>query len=113
MTANGNQLTLTDRNFESHVLESATPVLGDFWAEWCAPCRRVAPIVKELARKFEGRAIVAKLDVDAHPELAQRFGVRSIPTLLFFRDGSVVDNVVGAASARVLVEKLEKLIASA
>ena len=112
MTANENQLTLTDRNFESHVLESATPVLVDFWAEWCAPCRRVAPIVKELARKFEGRATVAKLDVDTHPELAQRFGVRSIPTLLFFRDGSVVDNVVGAATADVLAEKLEKLIAS-
>ncbi len=108
--AEGHPLTLNDADFERVVLGAYVPVMVDFWAEWCGPCRMVAPVVEQLAREFAGRALVAKLDVDTNPVTASRYGVRSIPTLLFFRNGQVVDRAIGAQPAHVLREKLEALL---
>jgi len=107
--ADAKYITLTDANFASEVLQSDQPVLVDFWATWCGPCRVIAPIVEELAGDFEGRAKVAKLDVDHNPNTAMQFNVRSIPTLLFFKDGQVVDQLIGTAPKKVLAEKLDTL----
>ncbi len=93
----GQALHVGADNWKTEVESSTVPVLVDFWAEWCPPCRLIGPSVEELARRFQGRAKVAKLDVNADPEIAMRFGVSSIPTLLVFRDGQVVDQTVGAA----------------
>jgi len=103
----GRPLALTDEDFERVVLKASVPVLVDFWAAWCGPCRIVAPAVEDLAREFAGQALVAKLDVEANPATAQRYGVRSIPTLIYFRDGREVDRVMGAQSKQVLRQKLE------
>ena len=110
MTQDKKYLTLTAENFKSEVMESSQLVLVDFWAGWCGPCRMVGPIIEELAEEFDGVAKVAKVDVDAEPELAGGLGIQSIPTLLFFRDGKVVDAVVGAQPKQVLAEKLSALI---
>jgi len=93
-----NALRLGKHNWQSEVLSSPVPVLVDFWAEWCPPCKLIGPTVESLAAKFQGQAKVGKLDVDAEPEIAGQFGVQSIPTLLVFRDGKVVDQKVGAGS---------------
>jgi thioredoxin 1 len=105
--------TITDANFEREVIESSTPVLVDFWAAWCGPCRMIAPAIEELADEFQGRVKVAKVDVDANPAIASRFGIRSIPTLLFFQGGQVVDQVVGVLPKRTLAEKLNGLVEAA
>jgi thioredoxin 1 len=103
-------LTATDANFEQAVLGASVPVLVDFWAAWCGPCRMVAPVIEQLGQEFAGRAVVAKLDVDQNPITAQRYGVQSIPTLIFFRNGQEVDRAMGAQPAHVLRQKLETLL---
>ena len=102
-------VTLTDANFTSEVLQSYLPVLVDFWATWCGPCRIIAPIIEELSVELEGRAKIGKVDVDHNPQTAMNFGIRSIPTLLFFKNGQVVDQLVGAVPKKVLLSKLEAL----
>ncbi len=106
-------LTLTEANFESEVLESSKPVLVDFWATWCGPCHAMAPVVEELAADFEGSAKIAKVDVDDQQALAASFGIQAIPALLFFQNGEVVDQAIGAVPKKVLVEKLGALLPAA
>ena len=98
---------LTDANFDEIVLKSDKPVIVDFWAEWCGPCRMVGPIVEEIGNEYEGKAMVGKVDVDNNPGVAAKFGIRNIPTILFFNKGEVVDKQVGAVPKQVLVSKLE------
>jgi thioredoxin len=107
-TSDSATVTLTERNFAEMV--AATPrILVDFWAPWCGPCRAVAPVLEELAKAEAGRIVVAKVNVDEEPSLAQRYGVQAIPTLLFFRDGQVVDTVVGAPPKAELARRLTAL----
>ena len=101
---------ITDANFEELVLKSDKPVLIDFWAAWCGPCRMLHPIVKDLAEEFEGKAVIGKLDVDNHQKYAAQYGVRNIPTVLFFKNGKVVEKQVGVAPKKTYVEKLEALV---
>jgi len=103
-------LQLTDATFESLVLKSDKPVIVDFWAVWCGPCRIVGPIVEEIGEEFADTAVDGKLDVDHNPEVASQFGIRNIPTILFFKNGEVVDKQVGAVPKQVLVSKLESLL---
>jgi thioredoxin 1 len=105
--------TLTDGNFEQSVMKSETPVLVDFWAEWCGPCRRLAPTVEELATDYDGRVVVGKLNVDANPAVAGRFSIRGIPTLLLFKQGQIVEQVVGLADKDSLKKLIEKHVAPA
>ncbi len=101
--------TLNGDNFEQEVLKSEQTVLVDFWAEWCSPCRALGPVVEEIAADFEGRARVAKVDVDQNKSLAAQYAINSIPTLLFFRDGEVVDRIQGVVSKSELAVKLTAL----
>ena len=100
-------ITLNSSNFDSEVLQSSVPVLVDFWAPWCGPCRMMAPALDALSADYEGRAKVAKLDTDEHEELAARYGVQALPTLLVFKQGEVQSRVVGAVSKGILAAKLE------
>jgi thioredoxin 1 len=99
---------LTDSSFETEVLKSTLPVLIDFWAIWCGPCRMVSPIVEELAGEYAGKLKVGKLDVDSNPSTAMQYGIRSIPTLLLFKGGKVVEQIIGAVPKRVIVDKLSR-----
>ncbi|HEU4718236.1 MAG TPA: thioredoxin [Bacteroidia bacterium] len=100
-------LQITDANFEELVLKSDKPVIVDFWAEWCGPCRMVGPIVEEIGNDYQGRAVVGKMDVDANANIPMQFGIRNIPTILFFKGGKLVDKQVGAVPKAALVQKLE------
>ncbi|GIV33220.1 MAG: thioredoxin-2 [Chitinophagales bacterium] len=100
-------LEVTDANFENEVLKSDKLSLLDFWAEWCGPCRAIAPIVDELSKEYEGRAIIGKVNVDENPEVTTRYGIRNIPTLLFIKNGQIVDKQVGAVPKSVLEAKLK------
>lgn len=100
----------TDANFEELAVKSDKPVVVDFWAEWCGPCRMVAPIVEELSNDYEGKAVVGKVNVDNNNEISAKYGIRNIPTILFLKNGEVVDKQVGAVQKSVLADKLEKLL---
>ncbi len=100
-------LELTDSNFQAEALDSDKVVLVDFWAEWCGPCKMIGPVVEQIATEYEGKAVIGKLNVDENPEIGQKFGIRSIPTILFLKDGEIVDRQVGAVSKDVLTGKLE------
>lgn len=96
---------ITDSNFES-LLNSGKPLMIDFWAQWCGPCLAMAPVIEEIAKEYDGQAIVGKLDVDNNPMVSQQFGIRNIPTILFFNNGQLVDKQVGAVPKNMLVKKL-------
>ncbi len=100
--------TFTDDNFEQSVLKAGAPVLVDFWAEWCAPCRRIAPTVDALATELDGRVLVGKLNVDDNPTVPMRYGIRGIPTLLLFKAGQIVESVVGLTDKESLKRMIEK-----
>jgi thioredoxin 1 len=100
-------LEITDANFDEVVLKSDKPVIVDFWAEWCGPCRMVGPVVEQIGEEYQSQVVVGKVDVDNNPETAMKFGIRNIPTILFFKDGKIVDKQVGAVAKPVLVKKLE------
>lgn len=103
-------IELTDSNFSQEVLESDVPVLVDFWAEWCGPCKMVEPVVAELADDYEGKIKVGNVDVDNNQQTAMNFNIRSIPTLLLFKDGDVVEMMIGAQPKNNIVDKIEKHI---
>ena len=100
-------LEFTDSNFQSTVLESDQVAMVDFWAVWCGPCRNVAPIVDELAKEYEGRAVIGKVNVDEQSGISAKYGIRNIPTILFIKNGEVVDKMVGAAPKHILEDKLK------
>lgn len=99
-------IELTDQNFQTEVLHADTAVLVDFWAVWCGPCKMIAPVVEEIAREYDGKLKVGKVDVDNNPEVSMKFGIRSIPTLMVFKGGRVVEQIIGAVPKRNLLEKV-------
>jgi thioredoxin 1 len=109
--AAANILTATALNFPAEVLSSTQPVLVDFWAEWCGPCKMIAPVLDELATEYAGKARIAKVNIDDHQDLAAQFGIRAIPTLLLFKGGQVVEQVVGLKSKRDLKSSLDRALA--
>ena len=102
---------LTQENFAQNVLQSATPVLVDFWAEWCGPCKMIAPILDELAEEYSGKIKIGKVNIDDHQRLAAEYGVRAIPTLLLFKQGQVAEQIVGARGKRDLKASLDRVVA--
>jgi thioredoxin 1 len=106
-----NIVNLTDTNFEAEVLKSPQPVLVDFWAEWCGPCKQLGPIIDELASEYDGRVKVGKVNIDEHQRVASDYGIRAIPTLLVFKNGEVADQIVGLRSKRDLKASLDKFAA--
>ncbi len=102
-----NAIEFTDANFDQEVLKSDVPVLVDFWAVWCGPCKMIAPFVEELAGEYQGKVKVGKVDVDNNPNISVTYGIRSIPTLLIFRDGKIVDQIIGAIPKQAMAQKLD------
>ena len=105
-------LEFTDSNFESTVLKSDKPVLVDFWAEWCGPCRMVGPVVEELSKEYEGKAVIGKLNVDNNPNISMQFGIRNIPTLLVFKNGQVVKTMIGAQSKDSFKKEIDQILST-
>jgi len=105
-----NVIEFNDQNFDSEVLESKTPVLVDFWAVWCGPCKAIAPIIEEIANDFNGKVSVGKVDVDNNNQVAMKYGIRSIPTLLLFKNGEVVDQVIGNVGKESIESMLSKAL---
>jgi thioredoxin 1 len=110
MTA-ANIVTLTDANFPEQVLKSTTPIVVDFWAEWCGPCKMLAPVLDELAGEYDGKVKIGKVNIDEHQQLAINYGINSIPTLLFFKNGQVADQVIGMRSKRDLKASFDRVLA--
>ena len=107
----GQYLTATDQNFKSEILDSDKVALVDFWAAWCGPCQMLGPVIEELAGEFEGKAVIAKLNVDENPNTAAQYGIRSIPTMLIFKNGEIADQMVGAMPKNMITEKINAQIA--
>ena len=103
-------VVVTESNFEEVVLKSEKPVIVDFWAEWCGPCRLIGPIIEEIGEELKDKVVAAKLDVDGNPSIPSKYGIRNIPTVLYFKNGEVVDKQVGAVPKSVLMKKLENLL---
>jgi thioredoxin 1 len=103
-------IEITDANFEELVVKSDKPVMIDFWAVWCGPCRMIAPIVEEMSGEYEGKAVIGKVDVDSNPGVAVKYGIRNIPTVLFIKGGEIVDKQVGAAPKQVFTKKLDAIL---
>jgi thioredoxin 1 len=101
------QMEITDANFQQEVINSEIPVLLDFWAVWCGPCKMIAPFVEEIANEYDGKIKVGKVDVDSNPQTAMNYGIRSIPTLLIFKGGKMVDQIIGAVPKKTITSKLE------
>ncbi|MEW6327985.1 MAG: thioredoxin [Thermodesulfobacteriota bacterium] len=108
--AEGNVLEVSDSSFETDILKSDKPVLVDFWAAWCGPCRAIAPVVKELADEYAERLKVAKMNVDENPATPSKYGIRAIPTLLFFKDGKLADQITGAVSKNIIESGIKKIL---
>ncbi len=108
-----NTKAVTDESFETDVLKSEIPVLVDFWAEWCGPCKQIAPILDEASKEYEGTLQVAKLDIDSNPETPTQYGVRGIPTMMLFKDGAHVDSLVGSVSKQALYNWIDESLGSA
>ncbi|MCG8376765.1 MAG: thioredoxin [Chlorobiales bacterium] len=107
----GQYLTATDQNFKTEILDSGKVALVDFWAAWCGPCQMLGPVIEELAGEYEGKAVISKLNVDENPNTAAQYGIRSIPTMLIFKNGEVVDQMVGAMPKNMIAEKIDAQIA--
>lgn len=105
-----NQITFTDGNFEEEVINSSIPVLVDFWAEWCAPCKMIAPTVDEIAKEFDGKLKVGKVDVDSNPKVSSKYQIRSIPSIVFFKNGKVTDQIIGAVPKVKIMSKVESIL---
>ncbi len=106
----GDVVYVNDADFEKEILNSDIPAMVDFWADWCGPCKMVAPVIEELAEEFKGKVKIAKMDVDQNQQTPARFGIRSIPTMIFFKDGEVANIVIGAQPKEILKKELEKLL---
>ena len=103
-------ITLNDANFETEVLNSELPVIVDFWAEWCAPCRLIAPLIDDIGNEYDGKLKVGKLDVDSNPQTSMKYGIRSIPTLLIFKGGQPVETIIGAVQKEMILNKLQPFL---